>query len=128
MSIGSKLKKLRLQMKNTLKEQSEIFNVSINSIYRWEHDLAVPRKSALKKMAGFYDVPLEWLLSEISVQENTKCDVCILNPESNAERLLLKMFRKLSDNLKYKILGYIERVCVEDMDETVASAGKIISP
>jgi len=119
MSIGGKLKNLRLKMKKTLKDESEIFNVSINTIYRWEHGLTVPRKSSLKKIAAYYGVTLEWLISDGSGKENTKCSDCIPNiesPENNIEQLLLKMFRKFSENNKYKILGYIERICVEDMD------------
>jgi transcriptional regulator with XRE-family HTH domain len=65
MSIGEKLKNLRLNVKKTLKEQSELFNVSINSVYRWEHDLTVPRKSVLRKISEFYDVPLEWFLGTV---------------------------------------------------------------
>ena len=120
MSIGGKLKNLRLKMKKTLKDESEIFNVSINTVYRWEHGLTTPRKSSLKKVAAYYNVPLEWLLYDGSETESTKCDACIPNTENvhnSTEQLLLKMFRKLSDNKKYKILGYIERICVEDMDE-----------
>jgi transcriptional regulator with XRE-family HTH domain len=124
MGIGKKLKDLRIRTKKTLKNESEIFNVSINTIYRWEHELTVPRKSSLKKIAAYYNVPLEWLLSDSdsSAKENTKCEFCILNPENpynNTEQLLIKMFRNLPDNKKYKILGYIERIYVEDIDENV---------
>jgi len=118
MSIGGKLKNLRLKMKKTLKDESEIFDVSINTVYRWEHGLTIPRKSSLKKIAAYYNVSMDWLLDD-SGAENTKCDGRINTEESQniAEQLLLRMFRKLSDNKKYKILGYIERICVEDMDE-----------
>ena len=117
MSVGERLKSLRLNMKKTLQEQSEVLNVSLNSVYRWEHDLTVPRKPILRKIAAYYDVPYEWLLHGNSVEEyGGKCDGCILNPDRNTEQKILKMLRKLSDNSKYKILGYIERMCVEDED------------
>ena len=119
MSIGERLKNLRLNMKKTLKEESEIFNVSLNTIYRWEHDLTVPRKSILLKIAAYYDVPMSWLIQgNVGGEENNKCDVCILNPERNTEQKILKMLRKVSESSKYKVLGYIERICVEDMSET----------
>ena len=107
MSLGEKLRNLRLKTRKTLQEQSEVLGVSMNSVYRWEHDLAVPRKSMLKKMADYYSVPLDWLLSEASA---TSLAIEI-------EQNILKMFRKLADSSKYKILGYIERIYIEEYNE-----------
>ena len=64
MTIGDKLRNLRIMSKKTLKEQSEIFGVSLNSVYRWEHGLTMPKRSVLKKMSEHYEVPLLWLLQE----------------------------------------------------------------
>lgn len=104
MSLGEKLRNLRLKTKKTLQEQSEIFGVSMNSVYRWEHDLAVPRKSMLREMAEHYSVPMEWLLSESAAASLV----------SDIEQKLLSMFRQLSDRSRYKVLGYVERMCVEE--------------
>ena len=104
MTLGEKLRSLRLKEKNTLHEQSVIFGVSMNSVYRWEHDLAVPRKHMLKTMADHYAVSLEWMLSE-----GTAASLV-----SDVEQKLLGMFRKISENSRYKVLGYVERMCVED--------------
>jgi len=114
MSIGERLKSLRVSLKKTLKDESELFDVSINTVYRWEHNLTVPRKGVLKKVAEFYNVPFEWILHGDFGDENSKCAVCIMNPESDIEYKLLKMFRKLPDINKYKILGYVERMLVEN--------------
>ena len=103
MSLGGTLRALRLKSKKTLREQSQIFRVSMNTVYRWEHDLAVPRKPVLKQMAEHYSVSLDWLLSEESSPSLV----------SDIEQQLLVMFRKLPDNDKYKVLGYIERMCTE---------------
>ena len=103
MSLGEKLRNLRLKTKKTLSEQSKILKVSMNSIYRWEHDMAVPRKPMLKVMADYYGVPLDWLLSESASASLV----------SEVELNLLGMFRKLSDNNRYKILGYVERMYLE---------------
>jgi len=116
MSIGTRLRTLRLKTKRTLKEQSELFGVSLNSVYRWEHDLASPKKSLLRKMADFYDVPYEWLLHG-SVAEETFENVVSLAEASNAEKQLMRMFKNLSSNNRYKVLGYVERICIQDMDE-----------
>ena len=117
MTVGKKLKYLRVKMKKTLKEQSEVFGVSLNSVYRWEHDLASPKRQMLKRMADFYEVPLEWLLQESSGEQDLEFNGAVL-PESNDEHKLLRMYRKLSGSNKYKILGYIERVYVETLDES----------
>jgi len=103
MSLGEKLRNLRLKTKKTLSQQSKILKVSMNSVYRWEHDLAVPRKPMLKQMADYYGVPLDWLLSESASASLV----------SEVELNLLGMFRKLSDNNRFKILGYVERMYVE---------------
>ena len=77
MSIGDKLKKMRFNSKKTLKEISEVFGVSLNTVYRWEHDLCLPQKSTLKKIIKFYDVPYEWLFNANEGLETNKCDDCI---------------------------------------------------
>jgi len=104
MSLGEKLRNLRLKTKKTLSEQSKMLKVSMNSVYRWEHDLAVPRKPMLRIMADFYGVPLDWLLSESASASLV----------SEIEQNLLGMFRKLPDNSRFKVLGYIERIYVEE--------------
>ena len=104
MTLGEKLRNLRLKDQKTLKEQSLLFGVSMNSIYRWERDLAVPRKPILQNMADYYCVSLDWIISE-----DTTATLI-----SEVEIKLLSMFRKLTDGGRYKVLGYVERVCVED--------------
>jgi len=104
MSLGEKLRNLRLKTKKTLTEQSRILKVSMNSVYRWEHDLTIPRKPMLRKMADYYGVPLDWLLLEGASASLV----------SEVEQDLLGMFRKLPDNNRYKILGYVERMYVEE--------------
>ena len=117
MSIGEKLKNLRLMRKKTLREQSEVFGVSLNSVYRWEHDLTIPKRSILKKMAEYYEVPLVWLLQDGGDEEKFSNGDAYSQYESGDEVKLLKMYRSLSDNHKYKILGYVERIYVEALDE-----------
>ncbi|MCL1808562.1 MAG: helix-turn-helix domain-containing protein [Clostridiales bacterium] len=121
MSIGEKLRILRQRTKRTLKEQSETFGVSLNSVYRWEHNLAAPKRSILKKMADYYEVPMEWLLNEDAVEENIEINTSAPS-ECNHEQQLLRMYKKLSLCNKYKILGYIERIYLESLDEKGADA------
>ena len=104
MSFGEKLRSLRQKGKKTLQEQSKLLGVSMNSVYRWEHDLAIPRKPMIKKLADHYSVPVDWLMSESAAASLV----------SDIEQNLLCMFRKLSENNRYKVLGYVERMCVEE--------------
>ena len=115
MTIGERLNDLRIKDKKTLKELSEIFGVSLNTIYRWEHNFTVPRKSSLMKIAAYYDVPIEWLCNGEATDEYF--EAFSIRPEGNTENQLIKMYRELSEYSKYKILGYIERIYVEEINK-----------
>jgi len=120
MTIGSRLRTLRQRTKRTLKEQSELFGVSLNSVYRWEHDIASPKKTLLRKIAEFYEVSFEWLLYGKETETATEGESYL--PESNnTEKQLLRMFRSLSSNNKYKVLGYVERICIQDIEEKMCA-------
>ena len=114
MSIGERLKKLRVGMKKTLKEESETFGVSLNSVYRWEHDLCIPRHSVVKKIATFYGVSYEWLLTGNEKKEIAESENIVAVSEKSIEQKILKMLSKLSENSKYNIIGYIERMYMEE--------------
>ena len=115
MNVGEKFKKLRLGKKKTLKDLSTVFGVSVNSVYRWEHSLAVPRKPMLQRIADFFEVPLLWLLHDGADDIGTSDDEPF--SESDTETQLLRIYRMLSDNSKYKVLGYLERIYIETMEE-----------
>ena len=116
MSIGERLRLLRIDSKRTLKEQSGVFGVSLNTVYRWEHNLSMPRKIALNRIASHYKVSMGWLL--LGNDEAAKSDADSDNlPGNDIESQILKMCRQLSERSKYKVLGYVERIYVEDIDK-----------
>ena len=124
--IGEKLRNLRLNSKRTLEEQSILLGVSLNSVYRWEHDLASPKKPVLDKVIDLYGVPLNWLLSDggtgggqapAAGQGQAQHSANPPHSDDSTEAQLLKIFKKLSEQDKYKVLGYVERICVENMDK-----------
>ena len=115
MNLGEKLRKLRLKTKKTLKETSKMLNVSLNTVYRWEHGLSTPRKSVLKKAAGYYSVPLEWLLGEDGGEDEIKGGERIMDIESDIELKILATLKILPEHSKHRVLGYIE--CMFDEDE-----------
>jgi len=106
-SLGDKLRSLRLKTRKTLREQGVILGVSMNSIYRWEHNLTAPRRPKLIFIANYYNVPFEWLIAEDSSASVV----------SESELGLLSMFRQLPAQGKYKVLGYVERMALEDAEE-----------
>jgi transcriptional regulator with XRE-family HTH domain len=103
MSLGENLRTLRAKSRITLLEQSEIAGVSMNSVYRWEHNLSVPRSVNLKKIADYYGVTLSWLMSD-----NSPASLV-----SEEEQSLLDMYRELPVRNRFKVLGYVERMCAE---------------
>jgi transcriptional regulator with XRE-family HTH domain len=104
MSLGEKIRNLRLRAKRSLKEQSKLLRVSMNSLYRWEHDMVIPRRPMLERISDCYDVTMEWLLSDTTMPS-------LVN---ETESKLLGLYRTLPSPVRYKVLGYVERVCVEE--------------
>ena len=117
MTLGEKLRTLRLKDRKTLFEQSLLFGVSMNSVYRWECDLATPRKATIKAMADYYDVTVDWITSE-----STSATLV-----SNVEVRLLNMYRKLSNHSRYKVLGYVERICIDDYATDVSDFASYVA-
>ncbi|MCL1874186.1 MAG: helix-turn-helix domain-containing protein [Clostridiales bacterium] len=120
MTLANRLRDLRLNARKTMQELSEGLEVSVNTIYRWEHNVSVPRKVNLAAIAGFYGVELDWLLSGRkginSMAEDSQLYKNDLELENPLEEQLLAMYRMFSENSKHKILGYVERMCLENID------------
>jgi len=117
MTTGEKLKYLRQKTRKTLKEQSEVFGVSLNTIYRWEHDLTAPKKPTLRRLSEHYGVPLEWLLEDGADESVIERINITARPDDSIEQQVLKMFRKMTECKKHQILGYMERLYVDSLDE-----------
>ena len=98
MTLGKELASLRLKRKKSLEEQSQLLGVSINTLYRWEHDLAYPRKRHLEDIAAHFNVSLEWI---------TRGDT-IAALVTSEERKMLDAFRRLTNNDRYKAMGYLD--------------------
>ena len=107
MTMGEKLRKLRKSTKKTLQQQSEVFSVSINTVYRWEHDMVLPRKETLAKIAKYYNLPVIWLMYDDSEQPDF--------PEGSTERQFVRLFQKLNKQDRYKVIGYMERMYFESL-------------
>jgi len=105
MSLGERIKSLRLKEKRTLQAQSELCGVKLNTVFRWEHDIAMPKDAELKKIAELHGVPITWLTQDCDIKDCTEYD--------RINKQLFRMFDKLSYGQKHKVLGYIERLYIE---------------
>ena len=119
MTIGERLRLLRHRAKMTLKDQSALLHVSINTIYRWERDICVPRKTMLSRLAECYNVSAEFLLYGDSMESETEHGDDI-HPKDLGHQLL-RMFEKLSVSSKYDVLKYVGLKCIEDVNKLTNS-------
>jgi len=116
MSLGKKLRSLRQKAKKTMKEQGEMFGVKLNTVYRWEHDQARPDAQTLEKLADYYDAPLDWLLQENIIDSAIEQECGASYSANIIEQRILKILRKLPDNCRHRVLGYVEHVYMEIHD------------
>jgi len=116
LSVGERLRELRLSANMTLQQQGKLFDVSVNSVYRWEHNLNIPRLWVLKEIADYYKVPLEWLCD--GNKEDANCEH---NPEDIFEHQLLKIYRELSDRGKLEAFVYAESLYFKDLAQSEQS-------
>jgi len=104
LSLGIKLKSLRVKARKTLEEFGNEIGVSINTVYRWEHDKSYPRRYMLDVVAKYYEVTIEWLISD-----NTVAKVLSLD-----ENELLDMIRQLPEDNRNKVRGYMDSMIANE--------------
>jgi len=125
MTLGQKLKELRVRGNKTLKEQSGIFGVSVNSLSNWEKDKTIPRKSKLEHIAAHYGIPVDFLQSdktetEKAQKETDENDTPVnenenVNVEIDPEQMLFDIIRKLPKYSQHRLLGYCEKLYLESV-------------
>lgn len=72
--IGKNLSNLRKQAKLTQMELAEKFNYSDKSISKWEAGDSMPSIEILNELAKFYNVTLDYLVTEEHTENQTKTD------------------------------------------------------
>ena len=83
MTLGQKLKKLRMDKNLTQKDLADQLHVTFQTISKWENDENEPDIATLKELAKLYECSIDYLLSEeeeqqieeIKVEESPKEDV-----------------------------------------------------
>lgn len=68
MTFGKRFRKERTKLGLTQHDVAVVAGVRTKQVFRWEHDLALPRWASLKAVADLFDIPvetmLEWASSE----------------------------------------------------------------
>ena len=83
MTLGQKLKKLRMDKNLTQKDLADQLHVTFQTISKWENDENEPDIATLKELAKLYECSIDYLLSEeeeqqveeIKIEESPKEDV-----------------------------------------------------
>jgi transcriptional regulator with XRE-family HTH domain len=87
-------------------------------VYRWEHNLNIPRLPVLKKISEYYNIPVEWLVSGNIEDFESVNTPGSHTAECSTEQKLLRLYRSLSDSCKHKAIGYVEGLSHESISNT----------
>lgn len=111
----NKFKEARMRSGIAQKTVADMLNISVQSVSNWENDSRSPSKKNIKLLAEIYGVSVEYLMgSEVeNVQQNveTKKEPVVIDEFSNiteAERQLLKSFRRCNPVSRARVLAYAE--------------------
>lgn len=120
MTIGEKIKTIRLSKKMTQKQLGDLCGMADSAIRRYELGGAKPKIETLKRIATALDVGLEEFLtsSELSLFEdmanlylksNFETDkITLLDECTPQENYLIVTFRKLNEKGRNKVTNYTD--------------------
>lgn len=72
MTLGEKIRKLRLEKDKTQLEVAKYVGVNYQTVYKYEKDIAVPSIDTLKNIANFFNVTTDYLLG---LDDKTKQEI-----------------------------------------------------
>lgn len=67
MSIGSNIKRLRMEAKLSQSELGKIAGVTDKAVSTWESDIKTPRMGAVEKMAAYFGIPKSAILDDVNL-------------------------------------------------------------
>lgn len=97
------LKKLRISRHLSQQKLAEKFNLSQQSIYKYENNLAEPDLLTLKKFASFFHTSVDYLINFTPEEENL-----VQTELPSDESHLLFLYRSLSASMQAHITGIME--------------------
>ena len=111
----NRLKEARMRCGIAQKTIADLLDVSIQSVSNWENDSRSPSKKNIKKLSEIYGVTMEYLLDteveNIQPVAETKKEPAIVDEFlglTEAERQLLKSFRRCTPVSRARVLAYAE--------------------
>lgn len=114
----SNLVLLRKRRKMSQKALAEQFNVSQNTVSRWENGDRQIDLVTLKELADFFNVSIDYLLG---VEDKNCSDKSL--PKDSAE--LLNLFSKMDDKFKLRLLGAAYAILAEQSVNTKLDLDKV---
>mgnify|MGYP002554070149 CR=1 FL=1 len=116
-TIGQKIKSLRIALGLSREQLSEIIEVTHKSIYRYETGKSLPDTTALVKLATYFDVSTDYLLTGTEKSSPTE------NLSEN-ELEMLEVFQKFNEREQLKLIGKLEELYrqkqIKENQKTVA--------
>ncbi|HHW57103.1 MAG TPA: helix-turn-helix transcriptional regulator [Clostridia bacterium] len=119
-TIGERIKYARKKNNLTITALSKLTGLSVGNLSDLENNKSMPSSNALIKLKNALNVSIDWLLTgemfgEVKEQEEAYIIEKDLKEMNEREKLLLKAFKKLSEEKKRDIEGYI-KVCLHTSD------------
>lgn len=105
MSIGRRLRTLREQRKLGQAEIAAVADVAIPTVSEWENDKKRPGRERLAKVAAYYEVPIEYILSGDMSRAASE-------PMSLEEKTLLDLFRHVDPEVRSSIMTILKASAV----------------
>jgi len=107
MTLGQKIKDMRKQMGISQEMLGEILNVSRQAITKWETDAGVPEVYNLQELSNVFGVPVDYFLSNKSINCNTKqLDIDITKYRNNKENNVEIIRHFYSEEWSINFLNY----------------------
>ena len=118
MDIGKTIKELRQKRGITQEEFSEVLQVSVQTVSRWENGINAPDLSMLPQLAAYFRVTTDYLLGlerNVTMSKLIKTtEVFELTSKQEAEEMVLKFKGEKFPVLKdYKINSEGDKVILE---------------
>ena len=108
MTLGARLKELRLQSNRKQEEIQKIFTLSAGSYSLYENDKRRPSYETLIKFAQFYNVSTDYLLGLIDTPYHTGERVSIYDKYSPAEVEIFRLIHLMDDEYRRQMADYAQ--------------------
>lgn len=113
MSIGQRIKELRVSKKLSQKELAEKLGVSRGNVGDWESEKSKPGADALLALSRFFGVTADWLLSGEEQPRNARISVHAIGDDFTPHEVeFLAKVRQLSKENRIKVEGIVEGLLI----------------